>query len=113
MDTERRTNLLREADPPARRLAAVTARRPLPTPEPMRERTWATNEPWLSLRELDVLDLVASGYSDKEIAARIGVSAATVNTHLRHVYAKLHAHNRAHAVAIAVRRGFLKLRSGT
>jgi DNA-binding CsgD family transcriptional regulator len=65
--------------------------------------------PWLSLRELDVLDLVASGYSDKEIATRIGVSTATVNTHLRHVYAKLRANNRAHAVAIAIRYGLLQL----
>jgi DNA-binding CsgD family transcriptional regulator len=69
---------------------------------------WPSEEPWLSLRELDVLDLVARGFSDKEIALRIGVSAATVNTHLRHVYAKLRAHNRAHAVAVALRSGVLK-----
>ena len=68
---------------------------------------WPLTERSLSARELDVLDLVASGYSDNEIAVRIGVSAATVNTHLRHVYAKLRARNRAHAVAIALRRGLL------
>jgi DNA-binding CsgD family transcriptional regulator len=68
--------------------------------------------PWLSDRELDVLDLVARGFSDKEIANRIGVSAATVNTHLRHVYAKLRANNRAHAVAIALRYGVLTLPTG-
>ena len=68
---------------------------------------WPRDEALLSARELDVLELVASGFSDKEIALRIGLSPATVNTHLRHVYAKLQAHNRAHAVAIAVRRGIL------
>jgi len=69
--------------------------------------------PWLSLRERDVLNLVARGLSDKEIATQMGVSTATVNTHLRHVYAKLRANNRAHAVAIALRYGVLTLQLGS
>jgi DNA-binding NarL/FixJ family response regulator len=53
----------------------------------------------LSPREAEVLDLLAIGYLYKEIAEKTGLSYATVHTHIRHVYEKLHVRSRAQAVA--------------
>ncbi|MFD4757974.1 response regulator [Streptomyces sp. NPDC058439] len=61
----------------------------------------------LSARERDVLELVAKGTSNREIAAELFISEATVKTHLTHVFAKLGAKDRAAAVAIGYDRGIL------
>jgi len=61
----------------------------------------------LSTREVDVLTLMASGRSNGEVGARLLISEETVKTHVRHVLAKLRARNRAHAVALAFRRGLI------
>jgi DNA-binding NarL/FixJ family response regulator len=61
----------------------------------------------VSPRELEVLGLVASGCTNREAAARLFISEATVKTHLLHVYAKLEVKDRASAVAAAYRRGLL------
>ena len=53
----------------------------------------------LSRREREVLELLASGYSNKEIAARLNLGATTIHTHLGHIYDKLHVRSRAAAVA--------------
>ena len=58
----------------------------------------------LSEREAEVLDLLAQGYSYKEIATQAGVSYHTVHSHVRHIYEKLHVRSRAQAVAIYNRR---------
>jgi len=51
----------------------------------------------LSPRERDILELVAGGFPNKEIAQRIGLSDGTVRWHLRHVYHKLHVRSRTEA----------------
>jgi DNA-binding NarL/FixJ family response regulator len=61
----------------------------------------------LSLREQEVLRLVAKGASNKEIADRLFISETTVKAHLRTILEKLHARNRAEAVALAAARGLL------
>jgi DNA-binding NarL/FixJ family response regulator len=53
----------------------------------------------LSPREAEVLDLLAKGYLYKEIADKTGLTYATVHTHIRHIYEKLHVRSRAQAVA--------------
>ena len=53
----------------------------------------------LSQRELDILGLIARGCSNREAAARLFISEATVKTHLLHIYAKLGVNDRAAAVA--------------
>lgn len=53
----------------------------------------------LSPREAEVLNLLAKGFLYKEIAEQMGVSYATVHTHIRHVYEKLHVRSRTEAVA--------------
>jgi DNA-binding NarL/FixJ family response regulator len=64
-----------------------------------------------SCRELDVLELVAEGLSNKEIAIRLFVSEDTIKTHIRNLLVKLRARNRAHAVAIGLDRGLIELPS--
>ena len=53
----------------------------------------------LSPREREVLELLARGYYYKEITEVLGLSMSTVNTHVRHIYDKLHVHSRAQAIA--------------
>jgi len=57
------------------------------------------NDQNLSPREAQVLDLLAKGYLYKEIADAMQVTYATVHTHIRHVYEKLHVRSRTEAVA--------------
>ena len=61
----------------------------------------------ISQRELEVLELVAQGASNRDAAARLFISEATVKTHLMHIYAKLGVNDRAAAVAEAFNRGLL------
>ncbi len=61
----------------------------------------------LSLRELEVLRLVADGASNDEVAERLVLSRATVKTHLAHIYDKLGVGSRTEAVAVARRQGLL------
>jgi DNA-binding NarL/FixJ family response regulator len=61
----------------------------------------------LSQRELEILELVAAGNTNREAAARLFISEATVKTHLLHIYAKLGVGDRAAAVAEAFNRGLL------
>ncbi|MFJ6614334.1 response regulator [Streptomyces sp. NPDC091289] len=61
----------------------------------------------LSAREREVLILVARGTTNREIAAELFISEATVKTHLTHIFAKLGAKDRAAAVAVGYDRGIL------
>ena len=61
----------------------------------------------LSEREIQVLRRVAMGSSNKLIASHVGVSVATVKSHVRNILSKLGANDRTHAVTIAIKRGFL------
>jgi DNA-binding NarL/FixJ family response regulator len=61
----------------------------------------------LSQRELEVLELVAAGSTNREAAARLFISEATVKSHLIHIYGKLGVGDRAAAVAEAFNRGLL------
>jgi len=63
----------------------------------------------LSGREIEVLELVAHGKSNREIARTLWISEATVKSHLMHVCGKLGAADRASAVAAAMKRGILRL----
>jgi DNA-binding NarL/FixJ family response regulator len=58
----------------------------------------ASEESGLSRRELEILNLLSQGLSNKELGARLGISAETVRTHLNNVYQKLHVHGRTEAV---------------
>ncbi len=61
----------------------------------------------LTPREHDVLQLAAEDLNADDIAARLGLSTATVNTHFGHIYVKLDVSSRAGAVAKAMRLGWI------
>jgi two-component system nitrate/nitrite response regulator NarL len=63
----------------------------------------------LSPREGQVLALVVDGYSNREIAAELGIARNTVKNHVRSILGKLGARNRAQAAARAVSRGLVHL----
>lgn len=65
-------------------------------------------EPDLTPRELQVLQLIAAGAADKEIAERLALSLHTVKTHVRSILSKLHAVNRREAARLAARAGWVK-----
>lgn len=62
----------------------------------------------LSEREREILQLIAEGHSNKEIAALLSVSPVTVETHRSHILQKLDIHNTAELVLFAVRRGVVR-----
>jgi DNA-binding NarL/FixJ family response regulator len=66
-----------------------------------------------SEREMEVLRLVARGATNREIAARLFVSEATVKSHLLHLYSKLGVNDRAAAVAAAFAQGLLTPGNGS
>ena len=63
----------------------------------------------LTGREVDVLQHVASGNRNREIAERLMISEETVKVHVKHIMEKLGANDRTAAVTIAVRRGIIQL----
>jgi DNA-binding NarL/FixJ family response regulator len=65
--------------------------------------------PALSLRERQVLELVAEGMRNKEIAAALGISTDTTGMHVKNIYTKLDVHDRTAAVAKAIRRGIIRI----
>ena len=79
-----------------------------PADEP--DRGPARRQP-LSPRELEVLELVAAGTTNREAAVRLFISEATVKSHLLNIYAKLGVNDRAAAVAEAFNRRLLVPRS--
>jgi len=63
----------------------------------------------LTNREIEVLQLVARGMRNKEIAAELRISEETVQGHVKNILAKLSVHDRTEAVAVAIRRGIVHL----
>jgi DNA-binding NarL/FixJ family response regulator len=67
----------------------------------------------LTRREREVLGMVAMGRGSLGIAAELGLSASTVETHVRHCMNKLGARNRAHAIALGLQAGEISLDLGS
>lgn len=63
----------------------------------------------LTVRELQVLELIARGNGNKQIGGLLNLSEDTVKGHLRSIMEKLGANNRTHAVTIGIERGFLEI----
>jgi DNA-binding NarL/FixJ family response regulator len=61
----------------------------------------------LSPREIEVLELIADGYRNKEIAAELRISNETVKVHVKSILTKLTVSDRTAAVTVAVRRGII------
>ncbi len=72
-------------------------------------RMRAPAEEQLSAREIEVLEFVRQGLSNREIGRRLHISEATVKTHLIHIYGKLGVSDRTSAVMTALEKGILRL----
>ena len=72
--------------------------------------TRARDAAWdLTPRELEILQLVAGGFSNAEIAARLFIVEGTVKNHVHNILEKLHLENRVQAAAYAIRQGLVNL----
>ena len=71
----------------------------------------ASDRESLTERETEVLQLVVQGFSNREIANTLTISENTVKFHLKNILAKLHARNRAEAVAYALQTGLVQVPS--
>lgn len=67
------------------------------------------NEESLTPREIQVLQLVARGNRNKQVGAQLSIAEETVRMHMKNILGKLAAHDRTHAVTIALTRGALRL----
>jgi DNA-binding NarL/FixJ family response regulator len=63
-----------------------------------KERTRSDTADALTRRETEILELLAKGQSSKEIARHLSIGLETVNSHLKHIYEKLHVRSRTEAV---------------
>jgi DNA-binding NarL/FixJ family response regulator len=63
----------------------------------------------LTVREVEVLTLIAAGNSNRSIATRLRINEGTAKTHVKNILAKLGANDRTHAVTLALRRGIIQL----
>lgn len=72
-------------------------------------RMRAPAEENLSAREIEVLELVAKGHSNKEVGKALHISTATVKTHLIHIYSKLGVDDRTAAVTTAIEKRIITL----
>ncbi|HXR73751.1 response regulator transcription factor [Actinocrinis sp.] len=86
-----------------RLVSAATATRPVAVPDAA-----APTPDNLTVREVEVLRLIAAGRSNVQIAAELFVSEATVKTHINHLFAKTGARDRAQAVRYAYRHGLVR-----
>lgn len=62
----------------------------------------------LSAREREILQMLADGFSNREVSERLVVSVETVKTHVKHILAKLEAEHRTQAVAIGIRQSLIR-----
>ncbi|MEV1293190.1 response regulator transcription factor [Pseudonocardia sp. NPDC049635] len=85
----------------------LVAGRPVLAPVALATLTDRSPRPALTSREIEVLRLVADGTTNRAIAGRLGISEATVKTHLVHVYEKLGVVDRASAVRLAWESGLV------
>jgi len=63
----------------------------------------------LTSREMEILNYVAKGHSNKQIAAKLDISEQTIKNHITSIMAKLNANARTQAVVIAVRKGLISI----
>ena len=84
-------------------------RRPI-RPEVKARLDERASQPTLTPREVQVMELVALGKRNKEIAAVLGISEETVQVHLKNIFVKLKVSERTAAVNVALRRGIVHIK---
>ena len=78
-------------------------------PEVAAELAEYTGREALTVREIEVLRLIATGNANKEIGARLSIGEDTVKRHVTNILGKLDANDRTHAVTIGLKRGIIEL----
>ena len=78
-------------------------------PEVAAELAEYTGREALTVREIEVLRLIAIGNANKEIGAKLSIGEDTVKRHVTNILGKLDANDRTHAVTIALKRGIIEL----
>jgi DNA-binding NarL/FixJ family response regulator len=68
------------------------------------------SQPILTVREMQVLELLVTGKRNKEIAAALGISSDTASAHIKSIFLKFNVHDRTAALAEGVRRGMIHIR---
>jgi two-component system response regulator DegU len=63
----------------------------------------------LTPREIEILEYIAQGYLNKQIAAELGISEQTIKNHVTSILRKLNANARTEAVVVAIKQGLIKL----
>ncbi|MGH8243707.1 MAG: response regulator [Steroidobacteraceae bacterium] len=90
-------------------IRAVAADRPYTSSSVAAKAVRRMSKPSLTQRELTVLQLVAEGRSNKDIARRLDITEGTAKTHVKAILAKLDAISRTEAVTVAHKRGLIHL----
>ncbi len=103
--TVARGQILLQTPSAAQLLASLSLASPTPA-QPQTQQQPQGNTLGLTDRERDVLQLIVQGRNNTEIATELFVSEATVKTHINHIFSKLGARDRAHAVILAHQQGF-------
>jgi len=103
LHTAIRVALRRETVVPRKMLGEVLRQAADHVPDP--------NAPKVSLTptEAHILKFMAKGYPSKQIAIQMGIAPSSVETHVRNIYRKLHANNRAAAIGFALKRRLIKI----
>ena len=86
----------------------VAGERPLP-PEVADRLAARGGQSGLSTREIQILELIAKGLRNKEIAGELGIGQETVQTHIKRLFVKLHVSDRTAAVTVALSRGIVHM----
>lgn len=74
---------------------------------PRREKVEAVQPAPLSLREMEILDCIARGYANKQIAAKLNISTNTVRIHVSSILRKLNVNDRTQAAMLAIQNGWI------
>lgn len=87
-----------------------TTDRQMPQPHDIARRS-AQRAIALTPHRIHILTLAACGYTDEAIRKELGITFNTLRSHLRDVYAALGARDRANAVALAIKYGYIPLKA--
>ena len=79
------------------------------SPDVARKLADRLSRPGLTPREIEVLQLMAQGLRNKEIAGQLGISDQTTQGHVKNILSKLGTHDRTGAVTVALRRGIIRI----
>lgn len=95
---------------PATRPAAISSCSPSPRPfaPALPLRLAVPDRPPLTCREREILELIATGLQNKEVARELHISSVTVRNHVQNILAKLDVHSKLEAVSLAYRRAWVR-----